>query len=629
MELPSAISGLTGRTAGGRKLIAVAHIDMVGYSRLIGLDDTDTIARLQALRRVLIDPAVDEHGGAIVQTAGDSLLIVFDSIDGAVRCAVKVQRHAPDHDGNVPPERRIRFRIGIDIGDVIAAGTDLHGDGVNVAVRLQTECEAGGICVSQAVRDHVHDRLNLAFEELGSLTLKNISRPVRAFILRQRNIGQPADPDTTSDETGGRQATIAPATVAIELEPPRIDLTLPDKPSVAVLPFQNLSGDAEQEYFADGMVDDITTGLSRIHSLFVISRNSAFTYKGRAVDVRQVGRELGVRYVLEGSVRKAGSRVRITGQLIDATTGVHLWADRFDGELEDVFELQDQVTARVVAAIEPNLHTAEIERARRKPAENLRAYDLMLRAMPHYVTMTRASLEEAALLLHKAIEFDPAYALALAYLAACKWAMVTQNWKDRSDPAVSQMVGQAQAALELDGNDPDVLWATSFVMALPGGDLNLGIALIDKALKLNPNSARAHWMAGQLYGYACDKQSAIEHLERSFRLNPLSKGGGIHFSYALIHFVTGDHEAVVEWTAKGMRENPNRTATLRYRAASLGLLGRLDEAREVVRRLLELVPDYTIARARRHIEFDMNNVFKAPGVADSFYEGLRRSGVPE
>jgi adenylate cyclase len=625
MEPPlSAITGLTGQAAGGRKLIAVAHFDMVGYSRLIGLDDSDTIARLQRLRRVLIDPAVEEHGGRIVQTAGDSLLMVFDSIDGAVRCAAKVQQLVPDHDGDVPPARRIRFRVGINIGDVIAAGTDLHGDGVNVAARLQTECPEGGVCVSQAVRDHVHDRLNLTFEELGLLTLKNISRPVRAFVMRAREIGQPMDLDTMPPET-----VLRPSAIAADLGSPRLDPALPDKPSIVVLPFHNMSGDPEQEYFADGMVDDITTGLSRIRSLFVIARNSAFTYKGRAVDIRQVGRELGVRYVLEGSVRRAAGKVRIGGQLIDAATGAHLWADRFDGTLEDVFALQDQVTASVVAAIEPNLRTAEIERARRKPAENLQAYDLMLRALGHFYTHTRDGLEEAKRLLHRAIEIDPAYAPALAYLAMCHWSTVTQNWMDRGNPAVGEMMHLAQAAVALDGNDPEVLRIAAFITALPGGDLGGGIALINKAIGINPNSAYAIGMAGQLYAYAGDKQLAITHLERSIRLNPLSRHGILYFWYALAYFVAGEYDAVVEWTGKAQRENPVSGPILRYRAASLGLLGRVAEGRQVVRRLLEVVPDFTITRARRHIEFDMNNIFKTPGVADSYYEGLRRSGVPE
>jgi adenylate cyclase len=320
--------------------------------------------------------------------------------------------------------------------------------------------------------------------------------------------------------------------------------------------------------------------------------------------------------------------VRITGQLVDAMSGAHLWADRFDGTLEDVFELQDQVTASVVAAIEPNLLEAEIQRAQRKPTENLQAYDLMLRALPHFSTGTRDALAEAARLLRRAVEIEPAYAPGLAYLALCQWTIVSQGWMDRGNPAVAEMINLARAALALDRNDPEILRIAGNITALPGGDLSGGIALLDRSISLNANNAFALSTAGALYAYAGDTKTAISLLQRSGRLNPLDPFARFYLSYALVQFVAGDHEAVVEWTEKALRERPNNAA-LRYRAASLGLLGRLDEGRQVVKRLLELLPDFTIARARRHIEFDMNNVFKTPGVADSLYEGLRRSGVPE
>ena len=292
----SGSSDLTGKPQDRRKLVAVVYADMVGYSRLIGLDDQGTLSRLRALRREVIDRAIEEQGGTIVQTGGDSLLIVFDSIDGAVRCAVQVQEQVPIHDADQPADRSIRFRVGINLGDAIADGTDLHGDAVNVAARLQAECPPGGICVSRSVRDHVHGRLGLDFKDLGSLSLKNIARPVETFLVMLDS----ASPSVT------------PVTAV------QTDLLLPDKPSIAVMPFNNFSSDPEQEYFADGMVEEITTALARIRWLFVIARNSTFTYKGRAVDLKQVGRELGVRYVLEGSVRKGGGRVRITAQLIEA-----------------------------------------------------------------------------------------------------------------------------------------------------------------------------------------------------------------------------------------------------------------------------------------------------------------------
>ena len=372
-----------GRPQGRRRLVAVVYADMVGYSRLIGLDDTGTLERLRTLRRELIDPGIEEHGGRLVNTGGDSLLIVFDSIDGAVSCAVKVQQQLPIHDTDQPSDRAIRFRVGINLGDAIADGTDLHGEAVNVAARLQAECPPGGICVSRSVRDHVYGRLDLAFEELGPLNLKNIARPVEAFLVR---------PDATTGQT-----TVAPMFTRSNSDrrTVRPTLSLPDKPALAVLPFENMSGDPEQDYFVDGLVEDIITALSRLDWMFVIARNSSFTYKGRAVDVRRVGQELGVRYVLEGSVRKVSNRVRITGQLVEATAGAHLWGDHFDGSLDDVFDLQDRVTETVAGAIEPRLQRAEIERAQLKSTQDLSAYDFYLRGMAFFYRMTKESLQTA------------------------------------------------------------------------------------------------------------------------------------------------------------------------------------------------------------------------------------------
>ena len=355
----------SGYSSDRRKLIAVVYADMVGYSRLIGLDDAETLERLRAVRRTVIDPAIAEHGGRIVQTGGDSLLMVFDSIDGAVRCAVKVQQQVPHHDAGHTPDKAIRFRIGIDIGDAIAEGTDLHGDGVIVAARLQGECQPGGICVSRAVRDHVHDRLDLAFEKLGLLSLKNITRPVEAFVLR------PSFATANSVER-------------MIVEDTTKTLPLPDRPSIAVLAFTNMSGDPEQEYFSDGIAEDITTELSRMRSLFVIARNSSFTYKGHAVDARQVARELGVHYIVEGSVRRAGNRIRIVAQLIDAITGSHVWAERFDRDLADIFAVQDEITHSIVQALGPAISQAEQQRALRRPPESLSAWEAYQRALSHW-----------------------------------------------------------------------------------------------------------------------------------------------------------------------------------------------------------------------------------------------------
>jgi TolB-like protein/class 3 adenylate cyclase len=383
-----------------RRLTAILAADVVGYSRLMGADEEGTLAALKAIRRELVDPRIVEHRGRIVKTTGDGLLVEFASVVDAVRCAVEIQQAMPERNTGLGANNRIELRIGINLGDVIVEGDDLYGDGVNIAARVEALADAGGILVSNTVHDHVRDRLPFVFEDLGEQEVKNIARPVRVY--RVRDVGAAA------------KSPSAPA-------PPA--LPLPDKPSIAVLPFANMSGDPEQEYFADGMVEEIITALSRIRWLFVIARNSSFTYKGKAVDVKQVARELGVRYMLEGSVRKAGNRVRITGQLIDTTTGAHIWADRFDGTFDDIFELQDQVASGVVGVIEPKLRQSEIERASRKPTASLDAYDLYLRALALRDQHTDESVREAIALLKRALAIDPSYAPAAALIG---WSRIHQ-----------------------------------------------------------------------------------------------------------------------------------------------------------------------------------------------------------
>jgi adenylate cyclase len=440
-ERPVSTSGSSDPTGGPqdrRKLVAVAYVDMVGYSRLIGLDDAGTLARLRALRHDLIDPAIEQHGGRIVQTGGDSLLIVFDSIDGAVRCAVHFQQQVPIHDGDQSPDRAIRFRIGINIGDAIADGTDLHGDAVNVAVRIQAECPPGDICVTRAVRDHVRDRLDLAFEGLGELMLKNIARPVEAFVVR------PADVTDTSVsakmllsvDTGGT-------------------LSLPDRPSIAVLAFTNMSDDLEQEYFSDGIADDIITELSRIRWLFVIARNSSFAYKGNAIDVKQIGRELGVRYVLQGSVRRGGERVRINAQLIDTEAGSHVWADRYDRDLADVFAVQDEITLAVTRAIGPTVDDAEQRRALRRPPTNLGAWESYQRGRWYLTRFRSEDLPQAREFFNRALELDPTLAAAHTALGMM---FTREGAMYASRPfleALRLAEGELQKAVELDPNDAD------------------------------------------------------------------------------------------------------------------------------------------------------------------------------
>src|SRR5499427_1169151 len=391
-----------------RRLAAILAADVAGYSRLVGEDEEGTLERLRVLRRTLADPKIKEHRGRVIRTTGDGLLVEFASVVDAVRCAVDVQREMAMRNADVPPNRRIEFRIGINLGDIIKDGRDIFGDGVNVAARLEALANAGGICVSRVVRDQVRDKLGFAFDDRGEQQVKNIARPVRVF-----------DVNMTGE------------TISLSADPmARSPLTLPDKPSIAVLPFDNLSGDPEQEYFANGMVEEIITALSRIRWLFVIARNSSFTYKGQAVDLKRVGRELGVLYVLEGSVRKAGNRIRISAQLLDATTGAHLWADRFDAQLADVFELQDNVASSVAGVIEPRLEAAEYHRSTQRATNDLTAYDLFLRARAHAFSWEREGIMRALDLLGHALTRDADYGLALAMAAHCHMQLSGNGWSE-------------------------------------------------------------------------------------------------------------------------------------------------------------------------------------------------------
>src|SRR5271156_2812028 len=430
------------RMAAIRRLTAILAADVAGYSRLMGADEEGTHERLKAHLGELVDPKITEHRGRVVKYTGDGFLAEFASVVDAVRCAVEVQRGMADREPDVPDEQRIRFRIGINLGDVIAEGDDIFGDGVNVAARLEALAEPGGVFVSNTVHDHVRDRLPFAFEDLGEQQVKNIARPIRVYRVHDVAAKNPTKP-------------ISPV------------IPLPGKPSIAVLPFANMSGDPDQEYFADGMVEEIITALSRIRWLFVIARNSSFTYKGQAIDVTQVGRELGVRYVLEGSVRKAGQRVRITGKLIDAVTGTHLWADRFDGSLEDVFDLQDKVASSVAGVIEPALQAAETACSAGRPTDDLTAYDLYLRACAIVLASTR-QIPEALRLLEQAIARDPRYGPALAWAAFCCYRLLLDGRSE--DPEADRLKGAAFArrALELAVDDPGIIVNAAHALAYFG-----------------------------------------------------------------------------------------------------------------------------------------------------------------
>ena len=484
-----------------RRLAAILAADVAGYSRLMGADEEGTLERLKALRHELLDPKIAEHHGRIVKTTGDGLLVEFASVVDAVRCAVAVQQAMPERDTGLGAESRIELRIGINLGDVIVEGDDLYGDGINIAARIEALADAGGVFVSNTVHDHVRDRLPFTFEDLGEQQVKNIARPVRVYRVR---------------DLVAAKASAQPV------------LPLPDKPSIAVLPFANMSGDPEQEYFVDGMVEEIITALSRIRWLFVIARNSSFTYKGQAVDVKQIGRELGVRYVLEGSVRKAGMQVRITGQLIDALTGTHLWAGRFDGSLEDIFELQDRVAVSVAGVIEPALQAAEMRRSIERPTPDLGAYDLHLRALAVFFPQTKERIFATLRLLEQAIAIDRHYGPALSWAAICHMQLVTNGWAEAPETSRRKAIDLARQALQVGENDPAILANAAFVLAQFGEDIGAMIGLVDRALALNPGYARGWFVSGLLRVFAGEHDLAIEHLEASLRLSPRERIGTPH-----------------------------------------------------------------------------------------------------
>jgi TolB-like protein len=533
-----------------RRLAAILAADVAGYSRLMGADEEGTLERLKALRRELLDPKIAEHRGRIVKTTGDGLLVEFASVVDAVRCAVEVQQAMPERNSGVGADNRIEWRIGINLGDVIVEGDDLYGDGVNIAARIEALADAGGVFVSNTVHDHVRDRLPFVFEDLGEQQVKNITRPVRVY--RVRDAGTAAE------------SSSAPTTAV---------LPLPDKPSIAVLPFANMSGDPEQEYFADGMVEEIITALSRIRWLFVIARNSSFTYKGQAIDVKQVGRELGVRYVLEGSVRKAGQRVRITGQLIDALTGAHLWADRFDGSLEDVFELQDKVAVSVAGVIEPALQAAEERRSAGRPTNDLTAYDLYLRALPVFSLSTKETIHQALDLLDRAIALDPLYGPALALAAMCTWQLQGNGWADSPETTRKQGVDYAHRAVRAAGNDPFVLASAAFVLGAFGEDMAAAIALMDRALSANPGFAYGWLWSGVLRMFAGQPDTAIEHVETSLRLNPRDRFAAPLTAIGGAYFLKREFHTAVAKLQASLQERPGYPNTYRFLAACYAHMG--------------------------------------------------------
>jgi TolB-like protein len=578
-----------------RRLAAILAADIAGYSALMGADETRTVQDLKGHQAVVL-PMVSEFGGRIIDTAGDGILAEFASVVNAVKCAVAIQSTMAQRNAGIEPERRMQFRIGINVGDIVYDEARIYGDGINVAARLESIAEPGGICISSKVYEEINGRVDLAYQDMGEQQLKNITRPVRAYWVRLNSMPPAA----------------APA------------LALPDKPSIAVLPFQNMSGDPEQEYFADGMVEEIITALSRIRWLFVIARNSSFTYKGRAVDVKQVGRELGVRYVLEGSVRNAANRVRITGQLIDAANGAHLWADRFDGAIDDVFDLQDRVTASVVGAIAPKLQQAEIERAKRKPTDSLDAYDHFLRGMACVHLGTRQDIDEALRLFYRAIELDRDFASAYGMAAWCFVWRKVNGWIGNRAQEIAEAARLARGAVDLGADDAVALSAGGYTLAFVVHDLDAGSAFIDRALAVNPNLASAWQNSGWVKTFLGEPEEAIQRQSHMLRLSPLDPlsfraQGGIAFA----HFLAGRYDEASSWAEMALRQRPTFLAAIRELAAAQALAGRIPEAQQTMARLRQLDPAMRVVNVKDWVPL------RRPEDLARLQDGLRKAGLPE
>jgi adenylate cyclase len=575
-----------------RRLAAILAADLVGYSRLMGQDEAGTVEALKAVRVDLIDPKIAEHGGRVFKATGDGVLAEFPSVVNAVACAVEIQSLMATNNTERPEEGHILFRIGVNLGDVIAEGDDIFGDGVNVATRLESTAPPGGIAVSSVVRDQIGNRLDVQFEDIGKHELKNIAQPVHIYHL----------------VSGGTN------------RPMKESLVLPDRPSIAVLPFQNMSGDPEQEYFGDGIAEEIITALSKLRGFFVIARNSSFSYKGKSPDVRQIARELGVRYVLEGSVRKGGDRLRVTGQLIDATSGNHIWAERYDRPTAEIFALQDEITASVVVAIEPQLYAAESLRLRSKSPESLDAWGCVVRAMPYIWTWVIQDEDTGINLLKRAIELDPGYARARSLLA---WAFATRvvSGKLEFEQGISDALTLAQRAIDLDPDDPWAHFAAGYVYAF-SRRLAPAVEELNEALQRNPNFAFARTILACAYGYAGLAEDGVGQLELARRLSPRDYTQAASLSIeGLCHFVAGRYGDAVTAERRAVQIRPDFCTAWRTFTAAAGLADDLEQARMGLVQCKRLQPNLSIDWVEKY------HPLIRPEDRAKYIEGLRRAGL--
>ncbi len=578
-----------------RWLATILAADIAGYSRLMGQDEAATVRDLKGHQAAIL-PLVARHGGRIVDTAGDGILAVFRSVIGATQCAVEIQTVMAERNKDAPENRRMVFRIGINLGDVIHDETRIYGDGINVAARLEALAEPGGVFISQAVHDQVRDRLDLDFEDLGTRELKNIARPVRIYRLRIPT-----------------ELKSAPV--------PNTIIQLPDKPSIAVLPFLNMSGDPEQDYFADGIVEDILTGLARLRWLFVIARNSSFSYKGRNVDVRQVGRELGVRYVLEGSVRRAGNRIRITGQLIEAETGNHIWAERYDRALDDVFAIQDEITENVIGCIQPGVYAAEHDRLRRKPPKSLDSWESFVRGMFLYSQHSDSGTKNAIKMFDHAIKLDACYAQAHGLRAVCLAWRAFQGWENR-DKAFAEAADGADRAVACDPGEPWAYLAHGVIAVANRRDPE-AVAAFSRAIDESPNFAYAHGLMGAAHAFGGRPDQAIQCIDRGVRLSPRDIFGEEYdLYYAFAYFQAGKYAEATAAAQRAIQQRPGHPTLYMMAAASYGLAGETDKAKRAVIQLTNLVPDISAEGVEETFLYNLQED------RSRLAKGLRAGGLP-
>jgi adenylate cyclase len=586
-----------------RRLAAVLAANIAGYSLLMGRDEEHTLAQLKSFRKTLVDPGITAHRGRIVKTTGDGMLVEFASAVDAARCAVEIQRAMIQRNADVPPELRIEFRIGIHVGDIIIDDNDIFGDGVNIAARLEGIAVPGGVCISDDAHRQIRGKIDIGFDDIGEQTLKNIAEPMRAWRLRL---------------AGEDASAIRPGSTPIRVQ----ELALPDKPSIVVLPFDNMSAEPGQDYLADGIVEAITAALSCIRSFFVIARSSAFTYKGRATNARDIGKELGVAYLLEGSVQKAGNRLRIIVQLIETEGGAHVWSSRFDGAVEDFFDLEDRITEQVAGALQPSIRIAEIERSRRKRPQDLGSYDYTMRAMPHVWALEKEESGKALELLEKALAIDPEFPLALSLAGWCHAQRSVYNWADDIGESQASARSLAERAAEMSGDDPIILAVLGAVHTFIR---NYGTArvLLERAVTLDSNAAWAWSRLGWLENYTAQPQKAIENFERALRLSPIDPMNFNNYvGLGAAHEVAQEYDKAAAFYRRALEERPNAGWIYRNLASSLSGAGWVEEAKHAFAEMIRNYPDLTVAKFKQAMVFSTVPL-------NRMAENLRKLGLPD